>query len=393
MSFESLTNRGEYLSAHYLAEVLPTTLKGREGLVTRWSEEERGGRVTPRAGLRGFRRDYFDRKIELADPELFDPKRLRDLHVGLLKVLGFADPQPQMLTVERAGQEQEIPVAHAELGTGHGIVALDCGWAVDTDAAQDPTEAGRLLDPVELAGGERLETGAKLASWLFAAEDPPRYVLIMSGGVITLADRSVWGEGRYLAVSLDVAYGRNDERELDVVAALFGADSLRPPAEGGSEPLADLVAGSRQHAVGVSGELREGLRTSVELIANEVLNRIRQAGYRPEQVADLDELARDLSREALRYLYRILFLLYAEARPELGVLPVNDPDYVSGYSLGRLGDLISRRLPPSDEDGFHLYESLDLLCTMVNQGYRARGADEEVGEQTSEDVGLRHRST
>ncbi|MDW5329053.1 class I SAM-dependent DNA methyltransferase [Plantactinospora sp. KLBMP9567] len=389
MSFESLTNRGEYLSAHYLAEVLPTTLKG--GLVKRWSEEERGGRVTPRAGLRGFRRDYFDRKIELADPELFDPERLRKLHFELLKVLGFGDPQRQTITVERAGQEQEIPVAHAELlaGAGHGIVALDCGWAVDTDAAQDPTEAGRLLDPVELAGGERVETGAKLASWLFAAEDPPRYVLIMSGGVITLADRSVWGEGRYLAVSLDVTYGRNDERELDVVAALFGADSLRPPAEGGSEPLADLVAGSRQHAVGVSGELREGLRTSVELIANEVLDRIRQAGYRPEQVADLDELARDLGREALRYLYRILFLLYAEARPELGVLPVNDPEYVSGYSLARLGDLISRRLPPSAEEGFHLYESLDLLCRMVNEGHRPRGAGEEVSEQTSEDVGLR----
>ncbi|MEN3608021.1 class I SAM-dependent DNA methyltransferase [Plantactinospora sp. ZYX-F-223] len=389
MSFESLTNRGEYLSAHYLAEVLPTTLKG--GLVKRWSEEERGGRLTPRAGLRGFRRDYFDRKIELADPELFDPERLRKLHFELLKVLGFGDPQAGTITVERAGQEQEIPVAHAELGTGSGpgIVAVDCGWAVDTDAAQDPTEAGRLLSPVELAGGERLETGAKLASWLFATEAPPRYVLIMSGGVITLADRSVWGEGRYLAVSLDVAYGRNDERELDVVAALFGADSLRPPAEGGSEPLAELVAGSRQHAVGVSGELREGLRTSVELIANEVLDRIRQAGYRPEEVADLDELARDLSREALRYLYRILFLLYAEARPELGVLPVNDPEYVSGYSLARLGDLISRRLPPSAEGGFHLYESLDLLCRMVNEGYRARGADEEVGERTSEDVGLR----
>ncbi|GAB3971578.1 class I SAM-dependent DNA methyltransferase [Plantactinospora veratri] len=387
MSFESLTNRGEYLSAHYLAEVLPTTLKG--GLVKRWSEEERGGRLTPRAGLRGFRRDYFDRKIELADPELFDPERLRKLHFELLKVLGFGDPQAGTITVERAGQEQEIPVAHAELGTGPGIVAVECGWAVDTDAAQDPTEAGRLLSPVELAGGERLETGAKLASWLFAAEQPPRYVLIMSGGVITLADRSVWGEGRYLAVSLDVAYGRNDERELDVVAALFGADSLRPPAEGGSEPLADLVAGSRQHAVGVSGELREGLRTSVELIANEVLDRIREAGYRPEQVADLDELARDLRREALRYLYRILFLLYAEARPELGVLPVNDPEYVSGYSLARLGDLISRRLPPSAEEGFHLYESLDLLCRMVNEGHRPRGAGEEVGEQTSEDVGLR----
>ncbi|SCL29851.1 Methyltransferase domain [Micromonospora rhizosphaerae] len=385
MSFESLTNRGEYLSAHYLAEILPTTLKG--GLLKQWSEDEKAGRVTPRAGLRGMRRPYFDAKTELADDEFFDAERLRKLHQELLGALGF-EPQPQTITVERAGQEHEIKVAHAELTTTHGLVALDCGWAVDTEAAQDPDDAGRLLDPVTLAANETIETGAKLASWLFAAENPPRYVLMLLGGVITLADRSAWGEGRYLAVSLDTAYARNDDKEYDVVAALFGADSLRPPAEGGTEPLADLVAGSRQHAVGVSSELREGLKVSVELIANEVLDRIRQDGYQPQQVMDLDELAKELGREALRYLYRILFLLYAEARPELGVLPVNDREYVEGYSLARIGDLVSRRLAPSAEGGFHLYESLDLLFRMVNEGHRPRGGA-EVDVKASEGEGLR----
>ncbi|MCZ7422950.1 class I SAM-dependent DNA methyltransferase [Verrucosispora sp. WMMA2121] len=385
MSFESLTNRGEYLSAHYLAEILPTTVKG--GLAKQWAEREKAGDQTPRTGLRGMRRLYFDAKAELADDEFFDPERLRKLHQEILTALGL-DPQPQTITVERAGHDHEIAVAHAELGTAHGIVALDCGWAVDTEAAQDPDGAGRLLDPVTLPGNETITTGAKLASWLFATEQPPRYVLILSGGVVTLADRAAWGEGRYLAVSLDTLYARNDDKEYDVVAALFGADSLRPPAEGGTEPLADLVAGSRQHAVGVSSELREGLKVSVELIANEVLDRIRQAGYQPHQVMDLDELAKELSREALRYLYRILFLLYAESRPELGVLPVNDPQYVEGYSLARIGDLVSRRLAPSAEGGLHLHESLDLLFRMVNEGHRPRGGA-EVAEKTSEGEGLR----
>ncbi|GAB4106562.1 class I SAM-dependent DNA methyltransferase [Micromonospora taraxaci] len=386
MSFESLTNRGEYLSAHYLAEILPATLKG--GLLKQWAEQEKSGEQTPRTKLRRLRRPYFDSKTELTDAELFDPERLRKHHREVLEALGF-DPQPQTITVERNAQEYEVHVAHAELGTAHGIVALDCGWAVDTEAAQDPDDAGRLLDPLTLSNTETIETGAKLASLLFAADNPkPRYVLILSGGVVTLADRTVWGEGRYLAVSLDTAYARNDDKELDVVAALFGADSLRPPAEGGTEPLADLVAGSRQHAVGVSSELRVGLKDSVELIANEVLDQIRRAGYQPQQVMDLDELAKELGRESLRYLYRILFLLYAEARPELGVLPVNDPQYVEGYSLARLGDLVSRRLAPSAEDGTHLYESLDLLFHMVNEGHRPRrGADVE--EKASEGEGLR----
>ncbi|MGW3611097.1 class I SAM-dependent DNA methyltransferase [Micromonospora sp. NPDC005163] len=386
MSFESLTNRGEYLSAHYLAEILPTTLKG--GLLKQWAEDEKANRVTPRAGLRGMRRPYFDAKTELTDADFFDPERLRKQHQDVLRALGF-EPQPQTITVERTGQEHEVHVAHAELGTVHGIIALDCGWAVDTEAAQDQDDAGRLLDPLALSSTETIETGAKLASLLFAADSPkPRYVLILSGGVITLADRTVWGEGRYLAVSLDTAYARNDDKELDVVAALFGADSLRPPAEGGTEPLADLVAGSRQHAVGVSSELREGLKVSVELIANEVLDQIRQAGYHPQQVMDLDELAKELGRESLRYLYRILFLLYAEARPELGVLPVNDPQYVEGYSLARLGDLVSRRMAPSAEGRYHLYESLDLLFRMVNEGHRPRGGA-EVDDKASEGEGLR----
>ncbi|MEU1884622.1 class I SAM-dependent DNA methyltransferase [Micromonospora rifamycinica] len=386
MSFESLTNRGEYLSAHYLAEILPSTLKG--GLLKKWAEDEKSGRVTPRAGLRGIRRQFFDAKTELTDVDLFDPERLRKHHHEVLKALGF-DPRPQTITVERSGQEHEVVVAHAELTTAHGIVALDCGWAVDTEAAQDPDDAGRLLEPLTLSGTETIATGAKLASLLFAADSPkPRYVLILSGGVLTLADRTAWGEGRYLAVSLDTAYARNDERELDVVAALFGADSLRPPAEGGTEPLAELVAGSRQHAVGVSSELREGLKVSVELIANEVLDQIRQAGFQPQDVMDLDELAKELGREALRYLYRILFLLYAEARPELGVLPVNDPQYVEGYSLARLGDLVSRRLAPSGEGGYHLYESLDLLFRMVNDGHRPRGGV-VVDDRASEGEGLR----
>ncbi|MFB9547358.1 class I SAM-dependent DNA methyltransferase, partial [Micromonospora sagamiensis] len=230
MSFESLTNRGEYLSAHYLAEILPTTLKGSE-LVKRWTAAEKNGEQTPRTGLRGLRRPYFDAKTELADDEFFDPERLQKLHQDVLRALGF-DPQPQTVTVERAGQEHQVTVAHAELTTAHGIVALDCGWAVDTEAAQDPDGPGRLLAPVTVSSTETVTAGAKLASWLFATENPPRYVLVLSGGVVTLADRSAWGEGRYLAVSLDTLYARNDDREYDVVAALFGADSLRPPAEG-----------------------------------------------------------------------------------------------------------------------------------------------------------------
>ncbi|MEH0547496.1 class I SAM-dependent DNA methyltransferase [Streptomyces sp. B21-105] len=439
MTYDSLVNRGDYFSAHYLAEVLPKDLKS--GLLQKWKEREEAVRpaaggdggteeetsaaptpgrtelpVTPRAGLRTLRRDYFRARSSFALPEDEDGiitvrdadddvltygvpqwrERVRALNAEVLRALGY-DAKPRVLSVERAGRGYEVPVAHAE----KGLVALDCGWAAEPDAALDPRGRGRLLEPVPLDGPDPVETGSKLASFLFACEEPPRYVLLLGGGVIVLADRAVWGEGRYLGVSLDMALQRNDTRaggELDTVAALFGADSLRTPEEGGENPLAELVGKSAKHAVGVSSELRDGLRKSVELIANEVLERLRDQGVRPEDVGELPELGRRLTRESLRYLYRILFLLYAEARPELGILPADYPEYQQGYGLGRLGELVAEREPVSDtaRKGFYLYESLDLLFRKVQDGYRPRrthgveaDADDMADARISEDVGLR----
>ncbi|MFH9040489.1 class I SAM-dependent DNA methyltransferase [Streptomyces sp. NPDC017966] len=418
MTFDSLVNRGDYFSAHYLAEVLPKDLKS--GLLAEWKqrEEDAAGAerpegalpVTPRAGLRALRRTYFasrsyftmdeeraatgDDAVTYDAPEWRD--RVRALNGEVLRALGF-DAKPGTLTVVRADQSYEVTVAHAE----KDLVALDCGWSAEPDDALDPDGAGRLLDELRLDGQHTVVTGSKLASFLFACEDAPRYVLLLVGGVVVLADRAAWGEGRYLAVSLDTALERNDTKaggELDTVAALFGADSLRTPEEGGENPLATLVDKSTKHAVGVSSELRDGLRLSVELIANEVLDRIREGGVRPEEVKELPELGRQLTRESLRYLYRILFLLYAEARPELGILPSDYPEYQMGYGLGRLGELIAERdlVDEKSRKGFYLYESLDLLFRKVQEGYRPRrthGVDAESSEavtaKTSEDMGLR----
>ncbi|WEH18534.1 class I SAM-dependent DNA methyltransferase [Streptomyces sp. VNUA24] len=446
MTYDSLVNRGDYFSAHYLAEVLPKDLKS--GLLATWKQREDEARaeaeraaaagadgtseavpgepdadalpVTPRAGLRELRRRYFRARSSFALPEDEDGtaaaqdteddsatydspawcERVRALNAEVLRALGY-DAKPRTMTVTRADQPYEVRVAHAE----KGLVAVDCGWAAEPDAALDPEGPGRLLELVPLEGRNTVPTGSKLASFLFACEDAPRYVLLLVGGVVVLADRMVWGEGRYLAVSLDAALQRNDTKaggELDTIAALFGADSLRTPEEGGENPLAELVGKSTKHAVGVSSELRDGLRLSVELIASEVLARLREQGIRPEDIGELPDLGKQLTRESLRYLYRVLFLLYAEARPELGILPADYPEYQQGYGLGRLGELVAERdlVDEKSRQGTYLYESLDLLFRKVQEGYRSRrthgpsavetddGVEVDAGK-ASEDVGLR----
>ncbi|MET7617401.1 class I SAM-dependent DNA methyltransferase [Streptomyces sp. NPDC005408] len=419
MTYDSLVNRGDYFSAHYLAEVFPKDLKS--GLLAKWKEREEEAKaagatgdwieytgsdpeplpVTPRVGLRGLRRPYFKSRAFFAEAAAtadeattYDApewrRRAADLNALVLRALGY-DAKPQTKTFERADTTYDIEVAYAE----PGLVALDCGWAAEPDAALDPEGAGRLLHPLQIDSANAVRTGSKLASFLFACEDAPRYVLLLAGGVIVLADRAMWGEGRYLAASLDTALDRNntkDGQELDTLAALFGADSLRTPEEGGENPLAGLVDKSTKHAVGVSSDLRDGLRQSVELIANEVLERIRShEGVRLEDIKDLPELGQQLTRESLRYLYRILFLLYAEARPELGILPSDYPEYHQGYGLGRLGELVAERdlVGEKAREGFYLYESLDLLFRKVQEGYRPRRTHGVVEVKASEDIGLR----
>ena len=401
MSYDSITNRGDYLSPHYLAEVLPRELKKQGSLRTRWADREKAGQPTPVRGLRGLRREYFEARLVLKDQgdsgdfaEADEPRKIEEprkkqiieSNGPLLRALGYP-AEPRDLDVTRADETYQVRVAYA----GQNVVAVDCDWAADTDAAFDARGPGRLLESVEIGHRERIDTGAKLARWLFAADDPPRYVLLLHGGVIVLADRLTWGEGRYLAVSLDAALERADAAELELIAGLFSADALQPPAEGGEEPLAAFVAGSRQHAVGVSSELREGLRESVQIIANEVLDRLSEQGIRPGDIDD-GTLAKDLGRQSLRYLYRILFLLYAEARPELGILPVDDEDYAAGYSVARLGDLVARRLGGEDaRSSFHLHESLAVLFRMVNDGHRSRGAGNRIEDLStlSEGEGIR----
>src|SRR5207302_7608034 len=137
------------------------------------------------------------------------------------------------------------------------------------------------------------------------------------------------GEGVYLAANIDDALARHDTKprgELAAIAALFSADVINPGNDAQSY-LASLLDKAANESAGVSKDLRHGVRRSVELLANAVVHDIRERQHGAWRLID----PKDLTRQCLRYLYRIIVLLFAEARPELGILPVDDPDYQSGY--------------------------------------------------------------
>ncbi|GAA0410939.1 hypothetical protein [Streptomyces luteireticuli] len=420
-TYDSFANRGEYLSAHYFSEELENSLKknkaGDEGLFALWTSREtdpHDPQPTPRELLPGLRGEYTATVRPFLAPRAQQKKlgstyddptgewaeRISAWHAHILGTLGYgASAEP--LAVHNAGRDYELQVAWH----GDGIVALDCGWTDKLDHAVDPEKAGRLLHPLKTSDG-LLEAGEKLAGWLFQSElhEPgggaPRFVLLLCGGVLVLADRNAWAEGRYLAANLDAALARNDTAkagELALLAALFSHDMLAPRPDGKGRRIDELLKASRDNAVGVNSELRKGLQHSVETIANEVLARLREAGVEPRDIEDPKKgpLAKQLTRESLRYLYRILFLLYAEARPELGILPADDSTYEAGYSVARLRELVARERKLVDEEsrnGFHLYASLDALFNKVNYGHRPYGTepeDHKPADKRSEKRGLR----
>ncbi|MEU7021610.1 DNA methyltransferase [Streptomyces sp. NPDC046203] len=425
MTFDSLINEREYFPSFYLDDILPKQLAS--GPLKEWAALERQGQATPRQSLRDLTRPYMDARAELGpdaekynglpyapavaaqeaaaavlkavgpdrEPPTFQPTpaetgavttpegdwrtTLAGWHERLLKALSFS-PQPGHFTARTPTGPIAVPVAHSE----PGVLVLTGGFAEDLDATRGDGPANLLPAPVRVSSSKTLTTVRELASWVLNAENAPRYALLLFGGVLILADRQAFSRGRYLAVNLDTALPRKAAKgakanEIDLIAAIFAASSLRPGEDGSDDKIAKLVAESRDHSVGVTAELRVGLQKSVQLIANEVLERAREEfGVRPEDLPDWlpdtlkepDALRHLLTEESLRYLYRILFLLYAEARPELDILPVKSEAYATGYSIARLRELVvQEKLGSASRDRFHFHESLALLFEKVFTGH------------------------
>ena len=89
-----------------------------------------------------------------------------------------------------------------------------------------------------------------------------------------------------------------------------------------------------------------------------------------EDVDEASEIfAQDVKDDALNFVYRLLFLFYAEARPELDILPVRDATYLKGYSLEMLRDLEQIHLTEASKDGYFFDHSLRQLFALLSTGH------------------------
>ena len=386
-TFAGIHNENEFYSHHYLSEIFTGDIRD---TVARWRDaaESAGGASagarTPYEALRALARDYLQFRRQFAHERRHEARvrRQRRWFAQLLDAFGYGyEPHNHLLE-----DGDEVPVLFA--GRQHGSVSLLILGAYYGAAGEDE-------DPLDLKPhlaqyhGEAPPPEALLReSWsdivtrrIFGQPHPPRWIILLSPGQVILIERGKWTHNRLLRFDLDDVLGRREDHTLKAASALLHSECLLP--EQGASLLDSLDDNSHKHAFAVSEDLKYALRESIELIGNETIWYLREVAK--DRVYRHDEaLAGELGLQALRYMYRLLFLFYIEARPDLGYAPIEAEAYRKGYGLERLRDLEMVSLTSEESlDGYYLHHSIQTLFRLIRDGFEGPGGDLFAPKSTS----------
>lgn len=226
-----------------------------------------------------------------------------------------------------------------------------------------------------------------LSKHVFSLANSPRWVLLTSVDEWILIDRMKFDQQRVLRFDWRELLSRRSESAFKAVAYLLGSEAYA--ASGTESRLADLDEKSFKHAHGVSEDLKYALREAVELLGNEAAQQLKKlaSDQKKSVYSGANEIdAAVLSDECLRYLYRLLFLFFVEARPDLQYVPMNDMHYVDGYSLEWLRDLEMIPLTSKEEqEGSFLHQSIQELFDFLGHGTKIQSSsNEELGFSQNE---------
>ncbi|WP_447895517.1 hypothetical protein [Vreelandella sp. GE22] len=397
MAYAGITNENEFYSEHYLADIFESNISE---VLERWKQRaSEGDHDAPWAALRRIGYAHLREIEKLEGQRAVEPaervEASRALTAPLLSILGYqATPRRHLLSDDR-----EIPLL-AELNTADGHPHLWVIEALSLDAPEgDPLEAqphsaqyrttveGRDETPLPQAMQKRLADGK--ANWqalisrdIFTLERPPRWVLLASPRQWVLIDRARFARAQLLRFDWVELLGRREDSALKAASVLLSREAISE--ESGQSLLDTLDENAHKHAYGVSEDLKYALRECIELLGNEAARQLidKARTHKKGIYSGANELDPEaLSRECLRVMYRLLFLFYIEARPELNYAPVRNAIYLNGYSLERLRELELTPLTSERErQGSYLHHSIIQLFTLVYEGVSA-------GQQM--DMGLR----
>ncbi|WP_445145259.1 Eco57I restriction-modification methylase domain-containing protein [Dyella sp. Tek66A03] len=376
--FAGIANENEFYGHHYLAEVFKGDIRER---LDAWNAREEAAKAdggdwrSPQRVLAGCGGRWFRQREKVGsiqDPDTF-LSAVAELQRPLLAALGYAIT-PSVLTL----------VAHSPLRIWQRLGPPDRAAQLLVIPAAIPGHADEdILDqPIDLSvypgDPPKDAKDATWASWLsdavFGADDAPRFVLLVGLDDWLLVDRYKWPNNRALRFTWAEILDRRDTPTMEATAALLYRESLAP--DDGSILLDGLDENAHKHAFGVSEDLKYAIRGAIELLGNDAATQLRTLAEEQKKSVfsgrgELD--AEQLSLECLRLMYRLLFVFYIEARPELGYVPIQRSEtYLKGYSLESLRDLEQVPLStPQARDGFYFDATLKRLFSLIHEGSEA----------------------
>ncbi|MFH1953317.1 MAG: hypothetical protein ABIL06_17080 [Pseudomonadota bacterium] len=379
-----INNENEFYTHHYLSAILEGDLKD---IFKEWNRREKEeGIRPPYAELRGMTQAYF-RVRDLVERERDPAEKLalqREILGKILHILGYPC-SPRLKDLEDG---TVLPLL-GEIARPNGATRL---WVIE---AFDPLTNGEnpLNLPVSEVQGltedaafpqDLMET--VISRQVFGLSEPPRWVILASLTQMVLLDRSKWNQKRLLRFDLPEIFGRRDITTLQATAALLHRDHICPP--NGLSLLDTLDENSHRHAFAVSEDLKYALRESIELIGNEAVYYLMERRKKGVFTGDEKLDAGQLTGECLRFMYRLLFLFYIEARPELGYAPMNVDAYRTGYSLESLRGLeMTNLISEESQNGTFIHDSLNLLFnTLIYEGFSPAQRGLQFGDRPQHDI-------
>lgn len=387
MDLTGITNKNEYYTNHYFSTVFE---ENASTTISAWNAAAKESEEvhTPWSMLRQNARQFYavHDRFTRSSLNMQALNSIRTMADAYLESLGYPNAKPENIAID---DTLSVPI-YLEMTKSNGApllwVLLSASKELDAGILEsyvfdsnevDEDATGTLYKGIlhELVN-ENLATKI-----LFGQAEPPRFLLFVGMNQIVLVDRNKWNEKRYLQFDLEEIFARNENSTLQAMSVLMHKDSLCP--EDGKVLLDELDEQSQKNASGVSQDLKYALRESIELLGNEVLYDMKTRLGRDLEVDPVD--AGQLTIECLRYMYRMLFVLFIESRPELGYAPIKAQSYYSGYSLESLRDIVDQIRDDVDEvgEGYYLHETLAKLYELIYDGYPK--TEDELKKATTSD--------
>ena len=361
LDLTGISNVNEFYTDHYLATYFEQSVME---TVRAWRDEakETGGK-TPWQDLRDAGKSYL-RLAARGDVRRTSTSSALEVVDTYLEGLGYEQAETSYAELTDGG----LAPIYRECADESGLPRV---WVmVAIPEGDEDLLSAKLLDASDEQAEEVADTSCEdaLDDLLIETDHPARFVLVVSPSEIVLVDRNKWPQKRYLSFDMDAVFRRHEDSTFQATATLLASSSLNPKV--GNTLIDELDEQARNHASEVSDTLRYALRECIELLGNEVIH-----DWTVNKGLDLDTEpidAAELSIECLRFMYRMLFLLFMEARPDLGFSPTKSEVYQKAYSLESVREVAERYREGIDiaqDNTDFINQTLKLACKLVYDGY------------------------